>query len=55
MVGQQAAEGQAPAGRGAAVAEQLIERHGSEGFGKGNFKALFETIERERARRGNLR
>jgi 4-hydroxyphenylpyruvate dioxygenase len=33
---------------------ELIERHGSEGFGKGNFKALFEAIEREQSRRGNL-
>ncbi len=33
---------------------ELIERHGSEGFGKGNFRALFEAIEREQARRGNL-
>ncbi|MBI1758425.1 MAG: 4-hydroxyphenylpyruvate dioxygenase [Actinobacteria bacterium] len=33
---------------------ELIERHGSVGFGKGNFKALFEAIEREQARRGNL-
>ncbi|MDO8389038.1 MAG: 4-hydroxyphenylpyruvate dioxygenase [Actinomycetota bacterium] len=33
---------------------ELIERHGSEGFGKGNFKALFEAIEREQDRRGNL-
>jgi 4-hydroxyphenylpyruvate dioxygenase len=33
---------------------EMIERHGSEGFGKGNFKALFEAIEREQARRGNL-
>jgi 4-hydroxyphenylpyruvate dioxygenase len=33
---------------------ELIERHGSAGFGKGNFKALFEAIEREQARRGNL-
>jgi 4-hydroxyphenylpyruvate dioxygenase len=33
---------------------ELIERHGSHGFGKGNFKALFEAIEREQARRGNL-
>jgi 4-hydroxyphenylpyruvate dioxygenase len=33
---------------------ELIERHGSDGFGKGNFKALFEAIEREQARRGNL-
>ncbi|MFN2223004.1 MAG: 4-hydroxyphenylpyruvate dioxygenase, partial [Candidatus Promineifilaceae bacterium] len=33
---------------------EIIERHGSRGFGKGNFKALFEAIEREQARRGNL-
>jgi 4-hydroxyphenylpyruvate dioxygenase len=33
---------------------ELIERHGSLGFGKGNFKALFEAIEREQRSRGNL-
>lgn len=33
---------------------EIIERHGSRGFGKGNFKALFEALEREQARRGNL-
>jgi 4-hydroxyphenylpyruvate dioxygenase len=33
---------------------EVIERHGSQGFGKGNFKALFEAIEREQGRRGNL-
>ena len=33
---------------------ELIERHGSQGFGVGNFKALFESIEVEQARRGNL-
>jgi len=33
---------------------EIIERHGSLGFGKGNFKALFEAIEREQAKRGNL-
>jgi 4-hydroxyphenylpyruvate dioxygenase len=33
---------------------EVIERHGSRGFGKGNFKALFEAIEREQAQRGNL-
>ncbi|MFC1413384.1 4-hydroxyphenylpyruvate dioxygenase [Streptacidiphilus sp. N1-12] len=33
---------------------ELIERHGSMGFGKGNFKALFEAIEREQELRGNL-
>ena len=33
---------------------EIIERHGSMGFGKGNFKALFEAIEREQALGGNL-
>ena len=33
---------------------EIIERHGSRGFGVGNFKALFEAIEREQAARGNL-
>ncbi|RQM35327.1 4-hydroxyphenylpyruvate dioxygenase [Rhodococcus ruber] len=33
---------------------ELIERHGSLGFGIGNFKALFEAIEREQAARGNF-
>jgi 4-hydroxyphenylpyruvate dioxygenase len=33
---------------------EVIERHGSRGFGEGNFKALFESIEREQALRGNL-
>jgi 4-hydroxyphenylpyruvate dioxygenase len=33
---------------------EVIERHGSKGFGAGNFKALFEAIEREQALRGNL-
>lgn len=33
---------------------ELIERHGSLGFGKGNFKALFQAIEREQDARGNL-
>jgi 4-hydroxyphenylpyruvate dioxygenase len=33
---------------------EVIQRHGSRGFGKGNFKALFEAIELEQARRGNL-
>ncbi|MGZ6340584.1 MAG: 4-hydroxyphenylpyruvate dioxygenase [Candidatus Limnocylindrales bacterium] len=33
---------------------EIIERHGSRGFGVGNFKALFEALEREQARRGNL-
>lgn len=33
---------------------EIIERKGSRGFGKGNFRALFEAIEREQAARGNL-
>ena len=43
-----------PAGDRPTLFFELIERHGSQGFGKGNFKALFEAIEREQARRGNL-
>ncbi|MGZ5445537.1 MAG: 4-hydroxyphenylpyruvate dioxygenase [Thermoanaerobaculia bacterium] len=33
---------------------EIIQRKGARGFGKGNFRALFESIEREQARRGNL-
>jgi 4-hydroxyphenylpyruvate dioxygenase len=33
---------------------EIIQRKGSRGFGKGNFRALFESIEREQAVRGNL-
>lgn len=33
---------------------EIIQRKGCSGFGKGNFKALFESIEREQERRGNL-
>jgi 4-hydroxyphenylpyruvate dioxygenase len=33
---------------------EFIERNGAKSFGKGNFKALFESIEREQALRGNL-
>jgi 4-hydroxyphenylpyruvate dioxygenase len=33
---------------------EIIQRHGARSFGKGNFKALFEAIEREQARRGTL-
>ncbi|HUG84572.1 MAG TPA: 4-hydroxyphenylpyruvate dioxygenase [Euzebya sp.] len=33
---------------------EIIERHGARGFGEGNFKALFEAIEREQDLRGNL-
>ena len=43
-----------PVGRSPTVFFELIERHGSLGFGKGNFRALFEAIEREQERRGNL-
>jgi len=43
-----------PVGDRPTVFFEVIERHGSLGFGKGNFKALFEAIEREQERRGNL-
>jgi len=33
---------------------EIIERHGARGFGEGNFKALFQAIEREQEKRGNL-
>lgn len=33
---------------------EVIQRQGAQGFGEGNFKALFEAIEREQALRGNL-
>ncbi|NQZ68627.1 MAG: VOC family protein, partial [Lentisphaeria bacterium] len=33
---------------------EIIQRHGSNGFGVGNFKSLFEAIEKEQALRGNL-
>ena len=33
---------------------EIIQRKGSNSFGKGNFKALFESIEREQSQRGNL-
>lgn len=33
---------------------ELIQRHGARGFGLGNFRSLFEAIERAQARRGNL-
>ena len=33
---------------------EIIQRRGARSFGKGNFKALFESIEREQALRGNL-
>jgi 4-hydroxyphenylpyruvate dioxygenase len=43
-----------PTGDRPTVFFELIERHGSLGFGKGNFKALFEAIEREQDKRGNF-
>jgi 4-hydroxyphenylpyruvate dioxygenase len=43
-----------PLGDRPTVFFEFIERHGSLGFGKGNFQALFEAIEREQARRGNF-
>jgi 4-hydroxyphenylpyruvate dioxygenase len=43
-----------PIGDRPTVFFELIERHGSRGFGQGNFKALFEAIEREQELRGNL-
>jgi 4-hydroxyphenylpyruvate dioxygenase len=43
-----------PVGDRPTVFYEFIERHGSLGFGKGNFKALFEAIEREQEARGNL-
>jgi 4-hydroxyphenylpyruvate dioxygenase len=33
---------------------EIIQRKGAKSFGKGNFKALFEAIEREQGERGNL-
>ena len=33
---------------------EIIQRKGAQSFGKGNFKALFEAIEREQSARGNL-
>jgi 4-hydroxyphenylpyruvate dioxygenase len=43
-----------PIGDRPTVFFEFIERHGSLGFGKGNFKALFEAIEREQELRGNF-
>jgi 4-hydroxyphenylpyruvate dioxygenase len=44
----------APLGDRPTLFLEIIERHGARGFGEGNFKALFEAIEREQALRGNL-
>jgi 4-hydroxyphenylpyruvate dioxygenase len=43
-----------PIGDRPTVFFEIIERHGARGFGEGNFKALFEAIEREQEKRGNL-
>ncbi|MFI5425470.1 4-hydroxyphenylpyruvate dioxygenase [Aeromicrobium sp. UC242_57] len=43
-----------PIGDRPTVFFEPIQRHGSLGFGKGNFQALFEAIEREQALRGNF-
>jgi 4-hydroxyphenylpyruvate dioxygenase len=43
-----------PIGDRPTVFFEIIERHGATGFGAGNFKALFEAIEREQEKRGNL-
>ncbi len=43
-----------PVGDRPTVFFEVIERHGARGFGDGNFKALFEAIEREQSLRGNL-
>jgi 4-hydroxyphenylpyruvate dioxygenase len=43
-----------PVGDRPTVFFEIIERHGATGFGAGNFKALFEAIEREQEKRGNL-
>jgi 4-hydroxyphenylpyruvate dioxygenase len=44
----------APLGDRPTIFLEIIERHGARGFGEGNFKALFEAIEREQETRGNL-
>ena len=43
-----------PIGDRPTVFFEFIERHGSLGFGKGNFQALFEALEREQEKRGNF-
>lgn len=44
----------APVGDRPTLFYEVIERRGALGFGKGNFRALFEAVEREQAARGNL-
>jgi 4-hydroxyphenylpyruvate dioxygenase len=43
-----------PVGDRPTVFFEVIQRHGARGFGEGNFKALFQALEREQDRRGNL-
>ena len=43
-----------PVGDRPTVFFELIERHGARGFGEGNFKALFQALEGEQDKRGNL-
>jgi 4-hydroxyphenylpyruvate dioxygenase len=43
-----------PVGNRPTLFFEIIQRKGCQGFGKGNFKALFEAIEREQSLRGNL-
>ena len=43
-----------PIGDRPTVFYEIIQRRGAISFGKGNFKSLFESIEREQAKRGNL-
>ena len=49
-----AAPGEPPVEDRPTVYFEIIERHGARGFGKGNFNALLESIEREQELRGNL-
>ena len=43
-----------PIGDRPTLSLEVIQRNGSRGFGKGNLSALFESIEREQLKRGNL-
>ena len=43
-----------PIGDRPTVFYEIIQRRGATSFGKGNFKSLFQSIEAEQARRGNL-
>ena len=47
-------QGRTPLGDRPTVFLEIIQRRGARGFGEGNFKALFEALEREQDRRGNL-